>query len=282
MIRVSIIALGALLIFSACGRRDDSRLPIARLDDETLTLQDAVAEMDTTRGISDAHIREYIQQWFEDQMLYREALQRGFDSDSTVLRRLSQVRRRLVIQAYLDREVYEPAAVDVPEDSLRSLFERQKNVFQLSADAALINLTLFADRDSATAFRNSIIEGASWTQARKRFTNALLYWADSLSVSEATLTPPELWRIAAGFKLQQPSFPVSTADGYYVLIVWKFKPKGSAPEYSDVRDALRNAFIVERRKQKYDSLLAVLRQKHTLEVLPQNARMYFQSAPEQQ
>jgi hypothetical protein len=45
---------------------------VARLDGQTLTLDDVTARLDSARGMTRAQVAEYARRWVNDEILYRE------------------------------------------------------------------------------------------------------------------------------------------------------------------------------------------------------------------
>ena len=94
---------------------------------------------------------------------------------------------------------------------------------------------------------------------------------DSLYHTQASLYPVELWRVAAALNAGEPSFPINTVDGYYVLVTWRFMRQGQRADFRYMEDEIRGRITVERRRHLYDSLLDDLRTKHSVEVFTSSA-----------
>jgi hypothetical protein len=84
---------------------------------------------------------------------------------------------------------------------------------------------------------------------------------------ESTVYPAELWRVAIGMGRLEPSFPVRTGDGYYVVIVWKLDRRGDVADLSYVRDDIQRRLVVAARRDKYRQFLQNLRARHDVQVL---------------
>jgi hypothetical protein len=204
-------------------------------------------------------------------LLFAEARKRSLHQTPEIDTRVNDVRRRLAIQALLDEEIYNAATTRNSEQDIRGYFETHQSEFLLSHDAVLVSFVLMNSRDAATEFRNAVLRGSGWTRASAALlggTNAshVLAMTDSVYYTQATLAPQELWRVATNIKEGDPSFPVSTANGYYVLIPWKIMRQGQMPELGLVRSEIEQRLTVERRRRKYEGLLANLRASHTVEV----------------
>lgn len=269
--------LAFALIMLGCQKQDSSRSVIARVDDQTLTMEDVRVQVDTSRPVSQAQLQQFIQQWLTEEILYREAVRRGLDRSDQVNARLRDARRQLAINALLEQEVYHDKVVGPTEKEIIDYFETHKDGFILSSDVALVSYVLFRQRDPATAFRNAVLGGSPWPEALAQTLQnpeqapLVVASVDSIYHSQASLSPPELWRVAAALNPREPSFPINTADGYYVLITWRFMRQGQPSDFRYVEDEIRGRITVERRRRLYDSLLENLRAQHSVEVFTTSA-----------
>ena len=256
---------------AGCGRQDRGGTTVARIDNTTLTLEDVRAQFDSATGVSDAQLQQYIQRWMYDELLFTEARRRNLDQTVEIEKRIGDIRRRLAIQALLDEEVYNTATTQSTAQEVSEYYDAHKPEFILSRDMVLVSYVLMDDRDGATGFRNTVLRGTKWTSAVADLLGSasaakVLSIADSAYHSQATLSPPELWRVATTIKENEPSFPVSTTNGYYVLIPWKVFRQGQLPDLRVVRTEIEERLTVERRRRKYEGLLANLRASHNVEV----------------
>ena len=234
------------------------------------------ADLDSS-AISEPQLQQYIQRWLTDEILYREAIRRGLDRSDNISARLDRIRRQLAVQALLELEVFNDRSVRATDKEVGDYFEAHKEEFILTNDVALVSYVLFGQRETASAYRNSVLRGVPWSDALKLTLEnpvqalSILAHVDSAYHTQASLFPAELWRVAAGINPREPSFPVNTTDGYYVLIVWRFSRQGQRAELRFVDDEIRGRIAVERRKRIYESLLANLRVRHNVEVLLSSA-----------
>lgn len=258
-----------LLLLTACRERESTKTAVARIDNQTLTLEDIRARFDTSRGVSQAQLQQYIQRWLTDELLYREAVQRGLDQTKELNSRLEDIRRQLAINALLEQEVYTDKSEQAGDDEVDQYYETHKHEFVLQQDVALVSSVLFSERDAATSFRNTVVRGTPWSQALEKLrtpVQSVIARVDSVYYTQATLLPAELWKVAANFPGKNPSFPVNTSNGYFILIVWKFSREGDQADPRYVAPEIRGRIAIERRRRAYNSLVENLRAKHSVEV----------------
>ena len=262
-----------MLLTIGCQQKTQTNSALARLDNRTLTAEDIRLRFDSTQGITEAQLQQYVQRWLKDELLYREALAHGFGNSKGINDRLEDVRRQLVINEFLDKSIYnDKTASSTPED-VQTYYDAHKNEFVLHNDVALLSYLVFSDRDAASKFRNAVLRGTAWHDALRQLLgdpkqgSKILTKGDSLYHTQASLLPADLWRVASSANLKEPSFPVSTTEGYYVLIVWQFGKQGQPADIRLVDGEIRNRLAIERRSHLYDSLVENLRAKHSVEIL---------------
>ena len=260
-----------LVVLSAigCQKSETPPTPVARIDNQTLTLEEITARFDSTRGASDAQVHTYIQQWITDELLYREAVRRGLDQQPTIATQLEDIRRQLVINALLDKEIYNAQTVESATEEIGQYYDEHKSEFILTSDVVLVSFVLFEVRESANQFRSAVLRGSPWGTAlsNSEQTGVVLARIDSTHFTQQTLYPPELWRTSVGIGVRFPSFPVRTEEGYYILIVWKYARQGQQAELAYVEKEIRSRLAIQRRRVLFDVLLENLRSQHTVEVL---------------
>lgn len=261
-----------VIVLVGCGKSEPPKTPVARIDSETLTLEDITARFDSTHGVSDAQIHSYVQRWIIDELLYREAVRRGLDQRADIATRLQDIRRQLVINALLEEEVYSGKPEAISDDDVRRYYDEHRNEFVLTSDVVLISFVLFLDRETANAFRLAVLRGTPWSQALQAMrqdpaqSGNIVSSIDSMYFTQQTLVPAELWRAAMGIGIQNPSFPIRTEEGFYVLMVWKLARQGQLAELPYVEKEIRSRLTIERRRKLYDQLLENLRARHAVEV----------------
>jgi hypothetical protein len=271
--RSNYVFIGCLLLSIGCSRKDSSQQPLARIDDRTLTLEDVRARLDSSRGVTAAQVGEYTRRWINDEILYREAVRRGLDNSESVRAQLEEVHRQLAINALLQEEIYSDKLQQSTAEEVAQYYSAHSKEFTLSSDVALVSYVLFRDRDAANAFRTTVLKGTLWKQAINQViadpqqSSQIVAKIDSAYYNQNTLLPAELWRVAAASAKQEPSFPIRTNDGSYVLIVWKFGRQGQVADLAYVENDIRSRMTIERRRRALTSLVETLRSKHTVEYL---------------
>jgi peptidyl-prolyl cis-trans isomerase C len=80
-------------------------------------------------------------------------------------------------------------------------------------------------------------------------------------------TDPVVARVASGLQTGMVSLSFKTAMGYHILKVTDRKPKGSIRDFDEIKAALMNQLLQEKRSQAISSLLGELKKKTKIEKL---------------
>lgn len=220
-----------------------------------------------------AQVGEYTRRWMNDEILYREAVRRGLDNSESLRSRVEEVHRQLAINALLQEEIYSDRLPSPTGEEVSQYYNAHSKEFTLSMDVALVSSVLFRDRDGANAFRTAVLKGTPWRQAFDQMSAdpqqspQIIGKIDSTYYNQNTLLPAELWRVAAASAKPEPSFPIRTNAGSYVLIVWKFTRQGQIADLAYVENDIRSRLTIERRRRALTTLVETLRSKHTVEYL---------------
>lgn len=266
-----LLLLGAVVL--GCTEAEHPSTPLARVDDQVLTMEDVRSRFDTARGPSEAQVYDYIQRWIVNELLYREAVRQGFDRSENLAVQLQDIRRQLTISAMLEKDVYQNEDLSSSPEEINRYFRAHRDEFNLNQDVALVSYVVFSDRNAANALRTMVIRKTPWNEARQQIARdpqramTIVTAVDSVFHTQATLVPANLWRAVTGTPVGTPSFPIRTEDGFYVLITWKLGKRGETADVLYVESEIKGRLAIERRQQRMNELLENLRRQHAVEIL---------------
>jgi hypothetical protein len=266
--KIALWGAAAFVFVQACTKEAPPKLFVARVDQALLTAEELAGVHDSLAPAQ--HKREYINDWVNAELLYQEAMRRGFGDDDRVHRQIESATRRLVIGALLERELY--GEENVSEDEIVTLYNAGGDAFRLHEDVANVSYALFDSRDGANAFRDKLVRGIAWSVAVQEVEKdsllkpTLKQVATRQFFTQSNLYPAELWKLARNLGKDEVSFVVRTDIGYYILISHGLRKQGEIPELDHVRNEVRDRLIIERRRLRYERLLAGLRARHSVEV----------------
>lgn len=270
---VTACCLGPLfaLLMAGCGKERTGSGFVARVNQSYLTKEEIEKAHDSLASTR-TMMRAYVDTWVTNEVLYQEAQRRGFGNSEELQHQLEETRKRLAISALLEAEVYNEQPEQVGEEEIAATLKTRGGEFLLREDLVQVSFALFSDRDAANGFRTMILRGSSWNDAVLQmhedslFKRQILQVADHEYFTKSTLYPEELWKLSRNLPKEEVSFVVKTDFGYYVLIVHNTKKQGELPDLAYVHNEILERILLERRKAKYERMLAGLREKYSIEV----------------
>jgi len=224
------------------------------------------AALDSSGDLS-AELPGYVNSWVTRELLYQEAVQRGLADEGVVRKRIEDSRKRIIVDALLEEELYNEDSTSVGEDAIEAMYRENGEAFTLREDVVQLSFAQFSDRDAANQFRSRLLRGTHWTtaiaeiHADSALGSSLQQVANKQYFSKSTLYPEELWKLARTLGLDEVSFAVKTPAGYYVLLLHNTKKQGDIPDLDYVRNEIRDRILITRRKSRFEQLLTELRAK---------------------
>jgi hypothetical protein len=270
----AVVALAALsgIILASCARQSQQTQEVARVDNQTLTLDAIYRQLDTTNGISEVQVRMFTRQWVNSELLFQEAKRLGLDNSEAVQKNLDDAKRQLTVNALLEKEIFNDTPQSVSKEEVAIYFRNHQEEFILRNDIVYLSLAVFSEREPAAAFRESALQGDGWKAALGEFQNpkdnasAIITATDSVFYTQATLFPSKLWKVASALGTNEVSFPVRTSAGYFVLLSLGSYQRGAIPPLEYVNSAIRGRLVMEKRQQRFAEYLDALRKKHTVQI----------------
>lgn len=256
----------------ACTPQEETPRYVARVDKAQLSerdLRDALGQ-----GAGDPQqTRAYVNEWVVTEILYQEAVRRGITESDEIRKSLEDVRKRLSIAALIEATV--DAAVDtavISDESVASYLRASGEEFTLREDVINASLAVFAGRDVANTFRQTVLGGTAWDTALVRMqadtatAPLLLRAATREYFTRSTLFPEELWKLAGSQRPGDISFVAKTPEGYSVVMTNGIKRPGEQPDFEYVREEVRSRMLMDLRRRTYDRLLDALRKRYPVDV----------------
>lgn len=262
------------VIIASCGETAQDKRAVASVNTQILTMDMIYAHMDSSKQLTDAELRQYVNQWVTNELLYQEAQRKGYDETDEVRLKVAEAKKQLSIAELLEKEVYSLTEQDIRPDEVAFYYQSHADEFILKENLVRLSIAVFARNDDAVHFRVSALSGLGWNNAVEEFKNdtskGMVSISDSLFYFQSSLYPPELWKVASALGIEEVSFPVSTSVGYVVLrSIGQYK-KGNPAPFAYVEPEIRTRLAMERRQKKYQEFIQALRVKHAVQfMLPQ-------------
>jgi hypothetical protein len=261
--------LFSVLLAGGCRKHPDGKI-IARVGETTLTFEDALAHIDTSRKPVDDQVKRYIAQWVNDELINQEAARKGIESDQQFQIRVREASRILANQYFLEQYIYSDTT-GIDEKLMQDYFRIHREEFIVQEDVIKMNVITFTTREKASLFAASVLRGTLWSNAVNSFledtSTGVVSNSSGKYTTQRTLFPSELWKVASTLSVKEVSFPIKTSMGYTVIQALSNIKKGDPAEYSLVQDMVRQRYIIEQRRSRYNELLENLHKRYKVEIL---------------
>ena len=272
-----LLCTGAGILFlSGCVEEADSQNHVARVENRYLFEEDIERIMGGIAVIGDSleMRRHIINQWLTTEVLYQEALRRGFAQNAEVQRRLDESERSVLVNSFIET-FYRENSPALSSEEARAYFEQHKEQLRLREPFVRVRYlrakTFEEARQAQSSLRNaSIAERDSiWTM-----------WANTLetspSASDTLFTPrisaydhypesrlfgnqPLLRQTLAGLSNERTAAVVESDSSYHILQLAQRIPTGSIPQQEWIQPELERQLVLQNRKQLYARLVQRLR-----------------------
>jgi hypothetical protein len=270
LLLLSVVLAAGTALQLGCSRDSNRKSFIARVGTSELTEDDLARDSLTGRVHPPSAA---VNDWIVNELLYQEAARRGLTTTDQFRRQVDAAKRRLAIAALLEQELF--AAADsalVNEAAIAQAYAASGREYILHEDVVLASYAIFADRESANAFRSTLLRGTSWTEALQQIqtdskTNSLLLQAATRQYfTQQTLYPQELWKLTRSLGKDEVSFVLKVNDAFYVVKVYGAKKQGDIPDLDYIHNDVRQRLLIDERRARYERLVAELRARHGVEI----------------
>lgn len=257
-----------LLSFWSCTEQKSKGTVVARVGNQVLTLEE-ISMLTSPVGnvpVSFEDKREFIQQWIDTEILYREALREKLHKEPKIKRAIRQMEKELLAAELMERRIGSEMAI--ADRQIEEYYQTHKNDYILTKPLRRARHILVDSREQASRVRTRLQDGEPFDSlvvelSMDPATNATS--GDLGLFSEYDVTP-EIANAAFALNVDDISEPIRTEWGYHILQVTDIKPEGSLMPLSEVKGDIANKIFATRQRLAFDSLMKELKQHEEIEI----------------
>ncbi len=253
------VLAGVCVLLVVCTRGDDSPV-VAQVGDAQLTLDDLyrnIPEEYRDRITREQNV-EYVKQWIDTELLYREALNRSLHKEKDVRRRLERMRRDLLSAELLNRQQLTSEHIHISDTMVQEYYERNEETFVRPKEVVRF-LQIVVDKYSVASSLRSQANAKNFSALAAKHSKTPA--EDPRSAPYLPLDELEP-RLAAALKNARPGNtrgPVKLDDGYYLLHLLDRQEAGTVATLDEVRGAIVDRLTSEIQKREVERVLSSLR-----------------------
>lgn len=260
---ITVLAISLCILSSSVYAEEEKTL--AEVNGVKITIDDFEQEVSSVpenyRGMINANKKKFLDDIILQELLYQEALKKKLEKDKDVISTLERVKKKILAQKLLEKEVMELAKVS--EDEIKKHYEENKNDYkepeQVNAAHILIRLkdgaTPEEDKaamDKIQGLLKKIKEGGDFSTLAKENSDCpsgskggeLGYFSRGQMV-------PEFEEAAFKLKAGEVSDIVKTKFGYHIIKVLD-KKEERVKEFSEVKEEIEQKLTGEKQKSAFE------------------------------
>ncbi len=251
------IQLSLILLFLSCQpKNDNSENVIAQVNDAYITLEELEAKIadGTNEEIKLALMRQFMEQWVEEEIFYQTAQNENLDYTVNELRLIKDYKRRLLIQSFIESKINKNYRI--LEKEIEDYYRQHKEEFLWNEDNIhLIHLVIehrekkvFAEisksKDLLEIIKSYYFDMQS-TPSRP---------VGDLGYIKLSDLPEPLVKKVKELSTGTISKPIKLTDGYHFIQLLDFQKKGNYKNLELVRNEIKLRLSIVKRKQELSKL----------------------------
>jgi hypothetical protein len=256
----------AAVALCACGKEQPRKDFIARVDNSYLSAKDLATDLDTA-GLETSRRNEYIRNWIETELLYKEASEEDILKDKEYLKTLEKAKRELA-RAFLINKILDDNKIELKDSELEEYFNSHKEEFRLFQDTYCYNLIKFKNEDKAVFFRTALIE-SDWMKAANALRNdpSVVEQKTGILKSDYQIQPNSLLFCLQGLMSGETSIVLNTEPSVFAVVQLKRKYSvGDIPEFQVLKPEVRQRLLLRRKEKLLSEHIKGLYSKYQVEI----------------
>ncbi len=254
------LLLVSLILFAGCEKEPKSDDYIAKVENTYLLKQELV-------GMDSNFVRNYVEIWIRNNLLYEEALSRGYEPDEKIERMVEEFRRSLVVKKFLQNEIMKEAE-KITDEEIKEFYERHQDEFILDRPIVKIGYIKLKSRGDAIALRSKLIPPKNFQKIIDGLSTepGVVEIVKERYYDQFNIPSSDLWRVAWNLNRGETSFPIRSGENYFLIYLYDKKEAGNKADFEFVADVVKERAIVEKQNLMLDSLISNLKRKYNYEV----------------
>ncbi|MGE5402185.1 MAG: peptidyl-prolyl cis-trans isomerase [Ignavibacteriales bacterium] len=262
----TVFVLSAAVVLNSCGKERPQKDFIARVDKSYLTAKELSADLDTSR-LETSRKNEYIRNWIETELLYREAAKEDILDSDEYLKTLEKSKKELA-KALLIGKILDDNKPEFKPEELEEYYNLHKDEFRLFHDSYLFNSASFNDEDKAVLFRSTLIE-TDWTKAINAFRgdSSTVQEKQGVFLNDYKVQPNKLLLALQGLMPGEISIVINTEPSRFTVVqLIKKYSKDEIPEFEVAKQKAEERFLIEMRQKIIRDYIKNLYSKYQVEI----------------
>jgi peptidyl-prolyl cis-trans isomerase C len=185
------------------------------------------------------------------ELIMQEAQKDGTDKSEAVQAKLEELKKRLVVEAYLKKKVEELAKVS--DEDLKKFYDQNKDKFK-TGDQVKASHILVKEEKQAQDILGQLKKGGNFEELAKKYSSdgAAAKGGDLGWFSKGSMIP-EFEKVAFGLKEGELSGIVKTKFGFHIIKLTGKRAAG-ARSFEEVKDQIKAALLPQKQQEVFQKM----------------------------
>ena len=208
--------------------------------------------------------KRFLDELITRELLLQEAKKRGIDRERALLERTERFKERSILDGLMREEV--DARVTVTQEEIKTYYEANRGSFTAPDELRASHILVKNEADAADV-RKRLEQGEDFAALARKVSLdvSTKVKGGDLGIIKKGQTVPEFEKALLNLKVGETSGPVPTQFGYHIIKLTDRTP-GLSLSLEDAKDQAREQVLVEKKRKRFDELVAMLRSKAKIRV----------------
>ena len=263
--RLALLAAGIAFAAGCSSNKPETSAPskkstgevLAEVDGTTITTGDFKKELDNLPSYlkqmaeSVEGKKEMLETMIIRELIMQEAGKEGIENTPAVKEKLEELKKRLVVEAYLKKKVEEQAKIS--DEELKKFYDQNKDKFKTGDQVKASHIIVKTEKEAKELLAQVKAGGNFEELAKKSSTDGAASKGGDLGWFSKGSMIPEFEKVAFAMKENQISDVVKTKFGYHII---KLTGKRAAGErsFEDVKDQIKSSLLPNKQQEVFQKL----------------------------
>ena len=267
-----VLGLGLLLAaFSACSDKpEDSSKALAIINGKEITASEfdlrwsQLPEFARKTYAGQDGRKKFLEELITRELLLQESRKRGLDRDRALVERVERFKERSVLDNLMKEEV--DSRITVTLEEMKAYYAANPGSFT-APDELRASHILVKTEEEALDVKKRAERGEDFAVLAKKLSldQATKFKGGDLGPIKKGQTIPQFEKTLLALKVRELSHPVATQFGYHIIKL-NDRTTGAPLSFEDAKDQVKEQLQVEKKRKRFDELVASLRAKAKLRV----------------
>lgn len=258
-------AVFVLFIFIPGCQEKNSSPVIVRIGNSALTIEDLYKSIppEYADRISPEQNVNYVKQWIQTELLYREALRLKYDKEAYIQERLEKMKKDLLAAEVINRSS-KLFSNSIDQSSITDYYNQNQNKFIRDKDMVIYLEIVVEDLKTAYLVKQNA-NLHNFSEYAEKYSR--IPFSDTLNVTPVPVddVPADLKNAIQATMSGNISNPIKSGLGYHLLLIIEKLPKDSICREEEVREEILTILSAKKQKENIEKMISSLRLKNEME-----------------